>query len=497
MQKKVKILKILKDKGLVDDEKIKEIDELISGGEEFDNIIVNKKLLQTEELAKLKAEIFHMPYVSLLEEQVDPLILNVISSDVAKNYKIVCFSRSSGIIKIGITDPDNFKAIEAVDFLAKGGGLHVDFYVISIDSFNNVFKQYKILDNELSSALQRREEDEALILEEKEEAEVKAKNVSKSAPVTKIVTVIIRQAVEGGASDIHIEPLQRETRVRYRVDGILRTSLVLPRSVHNAIVARIKVMAGLKLDETRIPQDGRIRITINDKDVDFRVSILPLIKTEKVVMRILNTDKGAPKLEDLGFQGIQYDVVINNLKKTEGMMLVTGPTGSGKSTTLFSVLGIINKDKINISTLEDPVEYQMKGVNQSQIKPEIGYTFAAGLRSFLRQDPDVIMVGEIRDEETAELAIHAALTGHSVLSTLHTTSAIGSIPRFVDMGVEPFLISSTLNTIIAQRLARRICPKCKDQLMNVNGYWRCKNCDGFCTGCGALTDEEDIVCPGY
>jgi len=287
--------------------------------------------------------------------------------------------------------------------------------------------------------------------------------ITKTAPVSKIVSVIIRHAVEGQASDIHIEPAQNETRVRYRIDGILHTSLVLPKNVHSAIVGRVKVLCNLKLDETRLPQDGRVRVSINNKDIDLRVSILPLMDEEKVVMRILDMSRGAPSLTELGFIGPGLNIIMAKLKMTDGMFLVTGPTGSGKSTTLFSILNFLNKEGINIITLEDPVEYFIKGINQSQIRPEIGFTFASGLRSLLRQDPDIIMVGEIRDSETAELGIHAGLTGHFVLSTLHTNDALGAIPRFLDMKVEPFLLGSTLNIVVAQRLARKICEYCKEE----------------------------------
>jgi len=364
---------------------------------------------------------------------------------------------------VGITDPDNFKAIEAVDFLSKEEGLEVEYYLISDPSFDNAFKQYKTLTKEISTALETRAEEKAKELAEtkKEEKRINIEEVIKSAPVAKIVSVIIRHAVEGRASDIHIEPLQKESRVRYRIDGVLHTSLVLPKNVLSAIVARVKVLANLKLDETRIPQDGRIRMIINEQEIDLRVSILPLVGEEKVVMRILDVSGGAPDLEELGFSGIGLGIIKKNIKKTDGMFLITGPTGSGKSTTLFSILDIINKEGVNISTLEDPVEYFIQGVNQSQVRPEVGFTFASGLRSLLRQDPDVIMVGEIRDNETAELAIHAGLTGHFVLSTLHTNDAIGVIPRLLDMKAEPFLLASTLNTVIAQRLARKICSHCR------------------------------------
>jgi type IV pilus assembly protein PilB len=299
------------------------------------------------------------------------------------------------------------------------------------------------------------------IIEEDSSQDLSMEESISTTPVAKIVSVIIRHAVEEKASDIHIEPMARETRVRYRIDGLLRTSLILPKSIHSAVVSRIKVLSKLKLDETRIPQDGRIRLMINKKEIDFRISVMPLMGEEKVVMRILDLGKGIPILEDLGYGHRSLSVVQENIKKTFGLFLITGPTGSGKSTTLASVLNMLNYEKVNIVTLEDPVEYYIKGANQSQIRPNIGYTFASGLRSILRQDPDIVMVGEIRDNETAELCIHAGLTGHFVLSTLHTNNAIDVVPRLLDMKVEPFLLASTLNTIVAQRLARRICPNCK------------------------------------
>ncbi|OGY97163.1 MAG: hypothetical protein A2543_02310 [Candidatus Komeilibacteria bacterium RIFOXYD2_FULL_37_8] len=283
----------------------------------------------------------------------------------------------------------------------------------------------------------------------------------KSAPVSKIVSVILRHAIEGRASDIHIEPFTNQSKVRYRIDGVLHTTIVLPIYVHAALISRIKVMANLKIDETRIPQDGRIRINVHNKDVDFRISTIPLMGHEKVVMRILETPDKAPTFSELGFLGLQGKVIEKNIYKPNGMFLLTGPTGSGKSTTLFALLSFLNKEDVNISTLEDPVEYYIPGVNQSQIRPEVNFTFATGLRALLRQDQDIIMVGEIRDNETAELAIHAGLTGHSVLTTLHTNSAVGAIPRLFDMKVEPFLLASTLNAVVAQRLVRKICDKCK------------------------------------
>ncbi|MEA3449794.1 MAG: GspE/PulE family protein [Patescibacteria group bacterium] len=462
--KQKELLQLLIKEGKIKESKATElINEIETGQKKFDDVLIKQKIIEVEDLAKYKGQVHNLPYENLAEKEFKKDVLNIIPREVANNYNIICFEEKQDLIKIGLTDPDNFKAIEAVDFLAKGKGYKIEYYVISYSAFKKAVAKYDDADKELGVALEQRaaEEDELTTIEEKDSMELK--EVTKSAPVAKIVSVIIRHAVEGEASDIHIEPLFHESRVRYRIDGVLHTSLVLPRSVHAAIVARIKVMSNLKLDETRIPQDGRIRMEIGDKVIDFRVSILPLMGAEKVVMRILDTTKGAPKLEDLGYQGQQLQAILDSSERTEGIILITGPTGSGKSTTIFSVLDLVNKEGVNIATLEDPVEYQMKGVNQSQIKPEIGYTFAAGLRSFLRQDPDIIMVGEIRDEETAELATHAALTGHLVLSTLHTTNASGAITRLVDMGVQSFLLGSTLVLVAAQRLARKNCEKCKEE----------------------------------
>ena len=464
MTKQEELLTVLVQNDIIPKDSVSDIaKEMEKPGAKIDDLLIKKRLVDIEKLIQIKARVYNLPYENLQGKELEEKIVNIISNEVAENYRIVCFGREADKIKVGLTDPDNFKAIEAVDFLVKGKKLTVEYYLISEKSFRAAFKIYKDMDKELGAALKARADEEEELVTVKEKDSMELKEVTKGAPVAKIVSVIIRHAVEGGASDIHIEPLFKESRVRYRIDGVLHTSLVLPRSVHTAIIARIKVMANLKLDETRIPQDGRIRMEIGEKVIDFRVSTLPLIGAEKVVMRILDTTRGAPKLEELGFQGQQLEAIMGAAEKTEGILLITGPTGSGKSTTIFSALDILNKEGVNIASLEDPVEYQMKGVNQSQIKPEIGYTFASGLRSFLRQDPDIIMVGEIRDEETAELAIHAALTGHLVLSTLHTTDAPGAITRLVDMRVKEFLLGSTLIAVVAQRLARKICDKCKEE----------------------------------
>ncbi len=466
MPKDKELLQILIDNGKLSAEQAEAIVETAASTQSsLTDILIEKKIVSHEELTKILAQIYNLEYANLTEKELAEEVLHIIPMDVANNYKIVCFDKVKRTIYVGLTDPNNYKAIEAVEFLAKRQSLKTKYFLISLASFHHAIGQYKNLTKEISSALKSRaekaEEEEAKRQAKEEEA---PSEVIKSAPVAKIVSVIMRHAVEGRASDIHIEPLFRETRVRYRIDGILHTSLTLPRNIHNAIVARIKVLANLKLDETRIPQDGRIREIINGKEIDFRVSILPLLNSEKVVMRIFDLSRGAPKLEELGFMGVNLEAILENIKKPFGLILVTGPTGSGKSTTLFSMINMINREGINISTIEDPIEYHITGANQSQVRPEVGYTFASGLRSLLRQDPDVIMVGEIRDQETAELAVHAGLTGHFVLSTLHTNDAIGAVPRLLDMGVEAFLLGSTLNAVVAQRLARKICENCKQKV---------------------------------
>jgi len=463
-EKQKQLLDFLLSKKLLKATDIKELEAEITAGKNLDDLLSAKHIIGQEELVKAKAEFLGLKYTDLTDQEIAESILNIIPVEVAENYKVVCFSREGKSIAIGMVDPNDFRAMEALDFLANKQGLQIDYYFISINSFNNIFRQYKKFSKEISSALKSKEQEEKAEQDEggrDKEEDINFDEIVKNAPVAKIVFEIIKHAVEAGASDIHIEPMATETRVRYRVDGILHSFLTLPKNIHESVISRIKVLSKLKLDETRIPQGGRIRMMINNQDIDFRVSCLPLMGEEKIVLRILDTSKGVLTMEQLGFAGTNLEIIKKNVDKTGGIILVTGPTGSGKSTTLYSMLHALNKEGVNIVTLEDPVEYFMSGVNQSQIRPEIGFTFASGLRSLLRQDPDIMMVGEIRDNETAELAIHAALTGHLVLSTLHTNDAIGAVPRLLDMKIEAFLLGSVLNMVIAQRLARRLCDHCK------------------------------------
>ncbi len=429
------------------------------------NILEQQGYVRDEDLAKARAEVFQIPYVDLIGRVISPDLLNTIQRDLAKNYQLVPFELNDRVLSVAMLDPTNFRALEAVEFMARNNGFTISYFVTSHASLESILKQYASLTAEVQAALEGTMptvQPQTNALDEISLADKGIEEVIKTAPVSKMVAVILRHAIEGSASDIHIEPTADGSRVRYRVDGILHTSIKLPPYVHAAIVARIKVISNLKLDETRLPQDGRFHTEVDGKSIDLRVSTLPLMNNEKVVMRILDSSSKKLNLDDLGFIAREKEVLVKSLESTQGMVLSTGPTGSGKSTTLYTLLGMINNEDINIVTLEDPVEYHMEGVNQSQINPEVGLTFANGLRSILRQDPDVIMVGEIRDTETAELAVNAALTGHLVFSTLHTNDAFGAIPRLIDMKVEPFLISSSLSTIIAQRLVRRICEYCKE-----------------------------------
>ncbi len=464
-----KFLELIKVKKILPEDKFLELETLVSKDRHFnlEDFLIRQKYLNHEDLVKVKAEVYNLPYRNLVDEKIPDNFLETINEDLSKNYLAVCFFADEQKMSIGLVEP-NLKAMEALNFLANGKKLKVDYYLISRNSFNSAYRQYKKMEEEISSALEIKSKSEGGedLVQVKREDDKEDLNVddANSAPVAKIVSVVIKNAIDSRASDIHVEPYEGESRVRYRIDGILKNALFLPKNIHGAVVARIKVMAKMKLDETRVPQDGRIVLVLDNREIDFRISTLPVGSgKEKVVMRILDTAKGVIGLDELGFNSYVLEVFRKNVRKTNGIILVTGPTGSGKTTTLYSILNILNKEGVNISTLEDPIEYQLKGINQSQIRPKIGYSFATGLRSLVRQDPDVIMVGEIRDEETVELSIHAGLTGHLVLSTIHTNDAIGTVFRLIDMKAEPVLLCSILRMVIAQRLTRRLCENCKKE----------------------------------
>ncbi len=426
-------------------------------------VILAMNLTNEEILAKTEAILLDVPFINLEKAKIPLEILKLIPERISKTYDTVAFFKGDdNTLKVAMSNPADFQAIE---FLEKKIGMVIEPYMALPEHIHVIQSEYHALGSEVSKALADVEETAVDITATTATSASEAEATGMTddigdAPVARVVNTILEFAIKNKASDIHIEALENKTRVRYRVDGIMSEALTLPKQVHPAVVSRIKIMSRLKIDEKRVPQDGRFRVTIHGKDNDLRVSTLPTIFGEKIVMRVLDRSTSAPTLEQLGYRGQALKTIEENIKRPHGLILTTGPTGSGKSTSLFSVLTQLNTGLVNTITLEDPVEYWISGVNQVQINVQAGLTFAAGLRAVLRQDPNIIMVGEIRDQETAEMAIHAALTGHLVVSTLHTNSAAGAIPRFLDMGVEPFLLASSLKVVIGQRLCRKICPDC-------------------------------------
>jgi len=424
--------------------------------QKVEDILVSQNLISQEKLIRLEAYILGVPFVNLEKEKISPKVLRIIPEPIARSHNIVAFRKEGRNLEVAMLDPEDLKTIE---FTKKKANLKILTRLTTPKSIKNVLSQYQesleaefgeIIKKE-AGGIKKLPEEEAV--EGKKELEKRAQEL----PIIKIVDTLLKHAILQRASDIHIEPMGKEVLVRYRIDGILRDAMTLPIVTKSGIVARIKVLSNLKLDEHRLPQDGRFKIESEDYKYSVRVSILPVFNGEKAVMRLLPEKARGYNLEGLGLRDESLERVQEAIRKPVGMILVTGPTGCGKTTTLYSMMEILNTPEVNISTVEDPIEYRMPRINQTQVNPKIGLTFASGLRSLLRQDPDIIMVGEIRDEETASLSINAALTGHLVLSTLHTNSAAGSIPRLIDMKVEPFLLSSTLNLILAQRLVRRLC----------------------------------------
>lgn len=413
--------------------------------------LVAKDIISADILYKAIGNYFKTPFIELRDQIIRNDILMLIPEPIAQVHKIIAFAKDDKEVKVATLDPED---IQTIEFIKKKIGLEVKVYLTTPDSIDKALKQYhKSLKTEFQEITRKEEESGPKDQE-------KLKELAEDLPIVRIVDTLLEYAVFERASDIHIEPTEKEVFVRYRIDGILRPVMTLPKSALAGIVARIKVLANLKIDEHRLPQDGRFKISSTEYRVAFRVSIIPVYDGEKVVLRLLDEKSQTLTLEKLGFQPRALEIIKRNIHKPHGIVLVTGPTGSGKTTTLYSILNVLNTPEVNISTIEDPIEYRMPGVNQSQINPKIGFTFATGLRAFLRQDPNIIMVGEIRDQETAEIAIHAAMTGHLVFSTLHTNDAVTALPRLIDMGVPTFLIVSTTNMIIAQRLIRKICTDC-------------------------------------
>lgn len=420
-------------------------------------LLVTAGKLSEDDLRRMQAYVLGIPFVDLKGQKIDFEVLSMIPEPIARNHNVIAFKKSDDSLEVAMTDIDD---LAAIDFIKKKTKLKILARLTDADSIKSGVLQYqKSLKAEFGDIIQKDTASLKTLADQvggDASSEGDLKKMAEELPVVRIVETLLKHAILQNASDIHIEPMEEQMLVRYRIDGMLHDAMVLPKNAISSVTARLKVLANLKLDEKRLPQDGRFKVDINNERVSFRVSMLPTYYGEKTVMRLLRESVSGFTLESMGFHGRGLEYVHEALKQTTGMILTSGPTGSGKTTTLYTMLDIVNTADVNISTIEDPIEYQMKRINQTQVRPEIGFTFSSGLRTLVRQDPDIIMVGEIRDNETASLAINASLTGHLVLSTLHTNSAAGAIPRLLDMKVEPFLVVSTVNVIIGQRLIRKL-----------------------------------------
>jgi type IV pilus assembly protein PilB len=452
-----KIGPILLDSKKVTDEQLRALEQRGQNEKKsLREIVVAEGIASEPELYKMYALKVDVPYAEFNAKEIPSNVLKLIPEHIAKQYRMILFGqeKDTSTYLIAMEDPED---IEAIDTLQKMLGTNIRIYVSTRSSINAGIDQYRAnIGSELTKVVSTEEEESA-------EEEVKEEDIAEDSPIAQTVNLIIEYAIRSNASDVHIEPREEYVSVRYRVDGILKEVNRLPKKIVAALISRIKILSNLKIDERRVPQDGRLKISIGEKSWSLRVSTLPIMEGEKVVMRILNDAAKAQTLEQLGYWGQALETINEAMHQPHGMILVTGPTGSGKSTSLFSVLSLLNSPSVNISTVEDPVEYHIPGVNQTQVNPKAGMNFANGLRALLRQDPNIIMVGEIRDSETAGLAVQAALTGHLVLSTLHTNNAATCLPRLLDMGIEPFLIASTVRAVIGQRLVRRLCVVCREQ----------------------------------
>ncbi len=445
----------LSDAGMIPKDRLEEaVSEADRDGKDLGPMLLERDLIDETGLQKVYAYVLGIPFVDLSREDIPIDILQIVPEPIARKYNIVAFERHDRNLKVAMLAPED---LQTIDFIRKKSGYHIVPCLTTKDGIQAALKHYeKTLRAEFGDFLTVKE----TASEEKDERG----NLEKMAadlPVVRIVDTLLKHAILQSASDIHIEPAEEDVLVRYRIDGVLHDAMTLPHDAAPGIVARIKVLSNLKLDEHRQPQDGRFKIEKDEYKIAFRVSILPVFDGEKIVMRLLDESSKGLTLEKMGLSGKALETLHREIRKPNGIVLVTGPTGSGKTTTLYTAMDILNTPEVNISTVEDPVEYRMPRVNQTQINPKVGMTFSAALRSLLRQDPDILMVGEIRDKETLEIALHAAMTGHLVLSTLHTNSAAATLPRMLDMGAEPFLIASTTNVIVAQRLVRKLCPDCR------------------------------------
>lgn len=455
------LLGVLAEKKILFPEQVEKIKiEQANTGKELKDIILEYNYASVEQVAQAEAQIRNIPFINLSETAASPEALSKLPRAVAERYLVLPFSfdTNNNVLSVAMADPTDLQAIE---FISKKSGVKIKPFMSFPEQINSaIVKNYEeSLSTEVKAALK----ESAGPVKRIPIDITKLGEIIREAPIAKIVSTVLEFAVKGRASDIHIEPEEEKTRVRYRIDGIMIEKLVLPKRVHEGLISRIKILSGMKIDEKRLPQDGRFSFEANGQEVDLRVSCLPTVHGEKIVMRLLKKGGGALSLSDLGLRGGALKNLQDAVLRPHGIIIVCGPTGSGKTTTLYSALSRINTPKVNIITLEDPVEYEISGVNQVQVNPAAGLTFATGLRSFVRQDPDIIMVGEIRDKKTTNLAVQAALTGHLVFSTLHTNDAAGAVPRLIDLGAEPFLLASAMTCIVAQRVVRRICPDCKEE----------------------------------
>ncbi len=428
-------------------------------GQSAEDLLYQNRLAGEEAVARIKSSLLGVPFKDVDVSKITPDLIALIPKDTSKTYRVIPVEKNGDMLVVGMLRPDNLEAQDALKFIAKQRRLSLGVYLVTPSQIAAVWRKYTPYKSEVQSAVEEignvKQADAFLVSLEEEGGS------GEDAPIIKIVASTLREAVERKASDIHIEPQKLRLRIRFRIDGDLEETASLPLALSRPVVSRVKVLSRLKLDEARVPQDGRFRAVITGRDIDFRVATFPTPSGEKVVLRVLDSAVGLKGLPELGLSDYNKKILEGALAAPYGMILITGPTGSGKTTTLYAIMQKLNTEEVNIVTLEDPVEYFMEGINQSQVKPEIGYDFSSGLRQILRQDPDIIMVGEIRDAETASLAVNAALTGHLMLSTLHTNNSIGVIPRLVDLGVPGFLMASSLNMMLAQRLVGRLCPKCK------------------------------------
>ncbi len=440
---------------IIGNRQLKELkDKAEKVGKTLEEILITDGIVDENELYQKAGVVLDVPFINLKGKEIKKEILNLIPGPVAGTHQVVAFEIEKDHVKLAMTDPTD---IQTIEFLRRKTGFEPEVFITTPSELKDAIRRYHAeLKDEFSVVKQETGEPTA---------QGDLKKAAEELPIINIVNSILEHAVYENASDIHIEPEEKEVAIRYRIDGILKAVMTLPKNVQNGITARIKILSNLKLDEHMIPQDGRFKIQVQDEKLAFRVSILPVYDGEKIVMRLLHEGAKSLSLDQLGFLEEPKKKVELAIKKPHGMILVTGPTGSGKTTTLYSILGLLNQPGVNIATVEDPIEYRVNGVNQSQINPKVGFTFASGLRALLRQDPNIIMVGEIRDQETADISINAAMTGHLVLSTLHTNDAPTTLPRLADMGVPPFLIAYTVNLIIAQRLVRKICSYCKKEFV--------------------------------